>query len=120
MLFNFILNVGIRLFRHAFRYNGSRFFSWVYLKGKVYINKPRSTRELKMNIREEVGALGPEILRKVIESALERERQVEANNGYHLKDIIFKTYVNIFPNYNLHFNIRQREIKSERKMLFIK
>ena len=43
------------------------------------------------NIREEMRALGPEILRKVVENALERARQVEANYGHHLKDIIFKT-----------------------------
>lgn len=67
------------------------FFLWGYLKGKVYANKPRTIQQLKANIREEVRALGPEILRKVMENALERARQVEANNGHHLKDIIFKT-----------------------------
>lgn len=67
------------------------FFLWGYLKGKVYANKPRTIQQLKANIREEVGALGPEILRKVMENALERALQVESNNGLHLKDIIFKT-----------------------------
>ena len=42
-------------------------------------------------MREEVRALGPEILRKVMKNALEKARQVEANNGHHLKGIIFKT-----------------------------
>ena len=32
-----------------------------------------------------------EILRKVMENALERARQVKANDGHHWKDIIFKT-----------------------------
>ena len=62
-----------------------------YLKCKVYLNKPRTIQELKENIREEVRALAPEILRKVMESALERAHQAEANNRHHLKDIIFKT-----------------------------
>ena len=56
------------------------FFLWGYLKGKVYANKPRTIQELKANIRE-----------KVKENALERARQIEANNGHHSKDIIFKT-----------------------------
>ena len=66
-------------------------FLWGYLKGKVYTNKPRTIQKLKTNIREEMRVLGPEILRKVMENALERVRQIEANNGHHLKDIIFKT-----------------------------
>ena len=66
------------------------FFLWGYLKGKVYANKPSTIQQLKANIREEMSALGPEILTKVMENALERARQVEANNGRHLKDIIFK------------------------------
>ena len=57
----------------------------------MYANKPRTNEEFNVNIREEVRALGPEILRKVIESAPERARQVEANNGHYLKDIFFKT-----------------------------
>ena len=36
-------------------------------------NKPRTIQKLKANIREEVRALGPEILRKVMENALERK-----------------------------------------------
>ena len=80
-----------RLYRAFARFNGSRFFSWGYLKGKVYANKPRTIQELKTNMREEVRALGPEIRRKVMENALERAREVEANSGRHLKDIIFKT-----------------------------
>ena len=52
---------------------------------------PRTIQELKANIREEMRALGPEILRKVIENTLERARQIAANNGHHMKDIIFET-----------------------------
>ena len=57
-------------------------------------------------MQEEERALRPELLRKVMENALERARQVEANNGHHLKPS--KHNVNIFPNYNLHFHKRQR------------
>ena len=58
------------------------FFLWGYLKGKVYPNKLRIFQELTENIREEVRVLGPEFLRKVMENALERARQVEANNWH--------------------------------------
>ena len=57
----------------------------------MYANKSRTIQEFKVNFREEVKALGPETLRKVMKNGLERARQVEANNGHHLKDIIFKT-----------------------------
>ena len=45
------------------------FFLWGYLKCKMYANNPRTIQELKANIRE-VRALGPEILRKVVENAV--------------------------------------------------
>ena len=57
----------------------------------MYANKTRTIQELKVNILEEVRASGPEILRKVMENALERARQVETNNRHQLRDIIFKT-----------------------------
>ena len=73
----------------------------------MYANKPRTIQELKAIIQEEVRALGPEILRTVVENALEKARQLEANNGHHLKDIIFKTQYEHISKYNLHFNKRQ-------------
>ena len=50
------------------------FFLWGYLKDKVYVNKPTTIQEFKAENREEVRALGPEILRKVMENALARVR----------------------------------------------
>jgi hypothetical protein len=37
--------------------NACDFYPWGYLKGKVYEKKPRTTMDLKQNIREEVGAV---------------------------------------------------------------
>ncbi|XP_023311192.1 uncharacterized protein LOC111692289 [Anoplophora glabripennis] len=65
------------------------FFLWGYLKGKVYINKPRTIQQLKNNIRDEINNITPEVLRKVMENVLERARICEAENGHHLRDIIF-------------------------------
>jgi len=38
------------------------FFLWGYLKSKVYEKKPRTTVNLKQNIRDEVAAISPAML----------------------------------------------------------
>nr|CAI5865735.1 unnamed protein product [Callosobruchus analis] len=65
------------------------FFLWSYLKEKVYVNKPQTIRQLKDNIRNEIHAITPEILRKVMEHVLKRAQLCEAENGRHLRDVIF-------------------------------
>ena len=57
----------------------------------MYVNKPRTIQQLKDNIREEIQALELEMLRSVMENAVERARACEAENGGHLDDIIFHT-----------------------------
>ena len=47
---------------------------------KVYINKPRIVLGLKNNIRNEIEAITPEILRNVMEDVLESSRLCEAQN----------------------------------------
>ena len=64
-------------------------FLWGYLKGKVYINKPRTIEQLKSNIRDEINNKTLEVVRKVMENVLERARICEAENGHHLRHIIF-------------------------------
>jgi len=66
-------------------------FLWGYLKERVYVNKPRTILQLKTNIRNEIMAITPEILRKVMENMLKRARMCEAENGHHLQDIIFQS-----------------------------
>lgn len=51
-------------------------------------NLPPTTR-LKTNIRNKILAITPEILQKVMENVLERQRMYEAENVNHLRDIIF-------------------------------
>ena len=67
------------------------FFLWGYLKERVYVNKPQTLQELKENIRNEIRELNrnPEILQSVMNNVLERAQICEAENGQHLKDIIF-------------------------------
>ena len=57
----------------------------------MYVNKPRTIQQLKDNIREEIQALEPDMLRSVMENAVERPRACQAENGGHLDDIIFHT-----------------------------
>lgn len=64
-------------------------FLWAYLKERVYVNKPATIRELKTNIRNEIRAITPEILRKVMQNVLKRAQLCEAENGHHLRDVIF-------------------------------
>ena len=64
------------------------FFLWGYLKGKVYVNKPRTIQKFKANMGE-VRALGPEILRKVVENALSgRSTQWAPFERYYLQNIM--------------------------------
>ena len=53
------------------------------------MNKPRTSEQLKSNIRNEINNITSEVLRKVMKNVLERARICEAENGHHLRDIIF-------------------------------
>lgn len=66
------------------------YFLWGYLKDKVYINKPKSIQQLKKNICDEIKAINPKVLAGVMENSIKRAQLCEAENGGHLKDIIFK------------------------------
>lgn len=59
-----------------------------YLQSKMYGNKLRTIKQLKANIREVARTLGPAVLTKDIQHALDRARQVEVNNGLHLQDVM--------------------------------
>jgi hypothetical protein len=50
------------------------FFLRGYLKSKVYEKKPRTTVDLKQNIREEVAAISPNMLQQVMQNFQKRLR----------------------------------------------
>ena len=58
---------------------------------KPQVNKPQTPQELKENIRNEIREVNrnPEILQSVMNKVFERVQICEAENGQHLKDIIF-------------------------------
>lgn len=66
------------------------FFLRGYLKSKVYANKPDTTEELKLLIRQEIEVLPDEMLQRAIQSFKERLRICIQGRGCHLTDIIFE------------------------------
>jgi hypothetical protein len=71
--------------------NACDYFLWRYLKSKVYEKKPRTTEDLKQNIREEVAAIPPTMLQRVMQNFQKRLLgDCVDNNGRHLTHTIFK------------------------------
>ena len=66
------------------------FFLRRYLKEKVYINRPRTLEDLKMNICQEIRNITPDILRKVMEFVTKRMGMCINTNSKHLNNIILK------------------------------
>jgi hypothetical protein len=59
------------------------------LKGKVYEKKPRTTVDLKQNIREEAAAVFPNMLQRVMQNFQKRLGEC-VDKGRHLTDTIFR------------------------------
>jgi hypothetical protein len=56
----------------------------------MYENKPRTTVDLKQNIREEVVAISDNMLQRVMQNFQKRLRESVDNKGRHLTDTIFR------------------------------
>jgi hypothetical protein len=84
-----------RIFRRHFSINRNKypssqyFFLWEYLKSKEYEKKPRTTVDLKQNIREEVAAIAPNMLQRVMQNFQKRLGEC-VDKGCHLTDTIFR------------------------------
>jgi hypothetical protein len=70
--------------------NVCNFFLWGYLNSKVYKKTPRTMVDLKQNIRNEVAAISPTMLRRVMQNFQKRLRECVDNKGRHLTDTIFR------------------------------
>jgi hypothetical protein len=57
-------------------------------KSKVYKKKPRTTLDLKQNIREKVAAISPNMLQRVMQNFQKLLRECVDNKGRHLTDTI--------------------------------
>jgi len=56
----------------------------------VYKEKPRTTVDLKQNIREEVAAISPDMLQQVMKDFQQQLGECVDNKGRHLTDTIFR------------------------------
>jgi hypothetical protein len=56
----------------------------------VYEKKPRTTVDLKQNIREEVAAISPTMLQRVMQNFQKRLGECVDNKGRHLVNTVFK------------------------------
>jgi hypothetical protein len=56
----------------------------------VYEKKPRTTVDLKQNIREEVAAISPNMLQRVMQNFQKRLGECVDNKGHHLTDTVFR------------------------------
>jgi len=52
--------------------------------------KPRATVDLKQNIREEVAAISPNMLQRVMQNFQKRLGECVDNKGRHLTDTVFR------------------------------
>jgi len=66
------------------------FFLWGYLKAKVYEQRPVTLEALKEAIRQEVAAITPEMILKVMDNYRERLHQCINIQGRHLSDVLIK------------------------------
>jgi hypothetical protein len=56
----------------------------------VYEKKPRTTVDLKQNVREEVAAISPNMLQQVTHNFQERLGECVDNKRCHLTDTVFR------------------------------
>jgi hypothetical protein len=56
----------------------------------VYEKIPRTTVDLKQNIREEVAAISPNMLQRVMQSFQKRLGECVDNKGRHLTDTVIR------------------------------
>jgi len=67
------------------------FFLWGFLKAKVYEQRPITLDAPKEATRQEVAAITPEMILKVMDNYRERLHQYINIQGRHLSDVLFKT-----------------------------
>jgi hypothetical protein len=70
--------------------NACDFFLWGYLKSKVYEKKPRTTVDLKKNIRDELAAISSTMLQQVMHNFQKLLRECVDSKRCYLTDNIFR------------------------------
>ena len=65
------------------------FFLWGYLKGKVYVDKPRDIPQLQNAIERELSAIPGRMYEQVMTNFSRSLNECVKNKGRHLNDVIF-------------------------------
>src|SRR6202042_2119501 len=64
------------------------FLLWVYLKSKVYKDKPQNLEDLKFKIRYEIRHINENTINNVLEGFLRRLAYCQEANGWHFQHLI--------------------------------
>jgi hypothetical protein len=64
------------------------FFLWSHLKGRVYMNRPRTLEDLRENIQREVQAVSPQVLVATFGNMQRRVQLCLDAQGEHFQDIL--------------------------------
>jgi hypothetical protein len=59
----------------------------------VYEKKPRTMVDLKQNIREEVAAILPNMMQRVMQNLQKSLGECVDNKGHHLTDTVFRKWM---------------------------
>jgi len=65
------------------------FFLWGYLKGKVYVDKPRDIPHLQNAVERKMRAIPRQMCEKVMTNISRIMNECVQNKGRHLNDVIF-------------------------------
>ena len=65
------------------------FFLWGYIKGKVYVDKPRDIPQWQTAIEREMRAILRRMCEQVMTNFSRRLNECAQNKGRHLNDVIF-------------------------------
>ena len=71
----------------------SDYFLWVYLKGRVYQNKPRNTDALKANITEEIQAVTADVLARTSQNTARGVQSCLDANGGHFQHMLWCRHI---------------------------
>ena len=66
------------------------YFLWGFLRVYVYVTMPSNVNKLKHRISEEIRAIQPDLIQKVIGNLIVRLNECVRTRGRHLSDVIFK------------------------------
>ena len=64
-------------------------FVCMYLKDRVYVDKPSTLEHLKTDIRQVTAEISPNMCQKLVENYLKRIKACNTSRVSHLNDVVF-------------------------------